>query len=125
MKNTKTILVVEDDASFSESLRKLLEKEGFSVLAAPSAEAAIETLKSASVHVIFLDLYLPGLNGMEFLERTAAPKRPPVVMLTAFGDWGIYVDAIEKGAVDCLAKPVKRQELLRVLQKALGEPLSA
>jgi DNA-binding response OmpR family regulator len=125
MKNMKTILVVEDDVSFSESLKKLLEKEGFAVLLAPTAEEAIETIKNPRVSLVLLDLYLPGLNGMEFLDKTASLKRPPIVMLTAFGDWGIYVDAIEKGALDCLAKPVKRQELLRVLQKALGEQMCA
>ncbi|MBI4550178.1 MAG: response regulator [Candidatus Omnitrophica bacterium] len=116
---SKSILVIEDDDSFRESLKKLLEKEGYHVLEADSGEAGMEILKRGRPDLILLDLYLGGITGLEFLERTARPDRPPVIMLTAFGDWGIYADAMAKGACDCIAKPVKKSDLMSVIGEAM------
>ena len=114
----KTILLVEDDESFRESVRKLLEKESFQVVEASSGEEGIELLRKGPIDLVILDLYLGGMNGLEFLDRTQRPGRPPVIMLTAFGDWGIYTDAVARGAVDCVAKPVKRNDLMAVIAGA-------
>ena len=118
MKTQKTVLLVEDDESFRESVKKLLEKENLRVFEASSGEEAIEILKTdRMIDLVLLDLYLEGMTGMEFLARTQSVDRPPVIMLTAFGDWGIYTDAVAKGALDCLPKPIKRYDLLTVIKK--------
>jgi len=117
----KTILLVEDDHSFRESLRKLLEKEGLQILEAESGPEGIETLKKEKVDLVILDFYLGGMNGLQFLEKTMNPSRPPVIVLTAFGDWGIYTEVVAKGAVDCLPKPIKRHELMAVVAGALSK----
>ncbi len=124
MEVKKIILVVEDDESFRESLRKLLEKEGFEVREASSGEEGIERLQANSIDLVLLDLYLGGITGLEFLDKTKSAKRPPVILLTAFGDWGIYSDAVARGAVDCLPKPIKRGELMAVVTRALGKQSS-
>lgn len=81
----------------------------------------IEILEKEKVDLVILDFYLGGMNGLEFLERTMSPARPPVVVLTAFGDWGIYTEVVAKGAVDCLPKPIKRNELMAVVAGALSK----
>jgi len=117
----KTILLVEDDPSFRESLRKLFEKEGLRILEAESGPEGIETLKKERVDLVILDFYLGGMNGLQFLEKTMNPGRPPVIVLTAFGDWEIYTEVVAKGAVDCLPKPIKRNELMAVVAGALSK----
>jgi DNA-binding response OmpR family regulator len=124
MENQKTVLLVEDDESFRESLRKLLAKEGFEVLEASSGEEGMELLEKHRIDLIVLDLYLGGMTGMEFLEKTLRPGRPPVVMVTAFGDWNVYSDALALGAVDCLAKPVKRNDLMSVIAGVFDRKLA-
>jgi len=115
----KTILLVEDDRSFRESLKKLLRKEGFQILEAESGADGMELLKKEKVDLVMLDYYLGGMNGLQFLEKTKGPERPPVIILTAFGDWGIYSEVVAKGARDCLLKPVKRNELMAVVEATL------
>lgn len=115
----KKILLVEDDKSFRESLKKLLQKEGFQILEAESGADGMELLKKDKVDLVILDYYLGGMNGLQFLEKTKTPDRPPVIILTAFGDWGIYSEVVAKGAKDCLLKPVKRTELMAVVEAAL------
>ena len=124
MKAKKAILLVEDDHSFRMSLKKLLEREGFQVLEADSGQAGIEILKRESVDLVILDFYLGGMNGLQFLEKTMSPNRPPVVILTAFGDWGIYTEVVARGAVDCLPKPIKRHELMAVVEGALAKGMA-
>lgn len=121
MEIQKTVLLVEDDKSFRESVKRLLEKEGMRILEAASGEEGIEILKTDRViDLVLLDLYLGGMNGMEFLDKTR-DERPPVIMLTAFGDCGIYDDAVGKGAVDCIPKPVKKQDLVEVIHRVFEE----
>jgi DNA-binding NtrC family response regulator len=117
----KTVLLIEDDASFRESMRKVLEREGFQIMEAESAEAGIEILEHLPVDLILLDLYLGEMSGLEFLEKTKGMGRPPVIMITAYGDWDIYTAAVARGAVDCLPKPVKRNELLEVISTTLAK----
>ncbi len=121
MKTKKCVLVVEDDESFRESVKKLLEKEGFEVREACSGEEGVEILGKDSIDLVLLDLYLGGMTGLEFLDKTKNPLRPPVILLTAFGDWGIYSDAVARGAVDCIPKPIKRNELMALVNGTLAK----
>ena len=118
----KKVLLVEDDRSFRESLKKLLQKEGFQISEAESGLEGIALLKTEKIDLVILDYYLGGMNGLQFLEKTQHPDRPPVIILTAFGDWGIYSEVVAKGAKDCLLKPVKRNELMAVVEATLTFP---
>ncbi len=113
----KTVLLVEDDKSFRGSLRKLLEKEGIRVLEAFSGEEGIEILKSdRMIDLVLLDLSLGGITGMEFLEKTREIA-PPVIMLTAFTELENCIHAAGKGAAGFIPKPVKRQELMKLIHQ--------
>lgn len=115
----KSILLVEDDESFRLSLKKLLHKEGYKILDAESGENGLLILKQENVDLVILDYYLGRMNGMQFLEKMKSTGHPPVIVLTAFGDWALYREMVAKGALDCLPKPVKRNELLSVVEGAL------
>ena len=114
-----TVLIVEDDEAFRTSLKTLFEREGFTTLEAGSGHEAVTLLGKEAVNLVILDYYLGDMTGLEFLGVTEGLSRVPVIVLTAFGDWGIYGDVIARGAVDCIAKPVKREALMRVVKTAL------
>ena len=100
----KKILVIDDDAE----MRRLLNRifcDDYEVLLAPDSEKGLELLKSDTPHLILLDLVMPGMNGIDFLDALAGEKyRPPVVMLTSVEDVEIATSAIAKGAVEYVSK---------------------
>ena len=100
----KKILVIDDDAE----MRRLLNRifcDDYEVLLAPDSEKGLELLKSGTPHLILLDLVMPGMNGIDFLDALASEKyRPPVVMLTSVEDVDIATSAIAKGAVEYVSK---------------------
>lgn len=113
----KTVLLVEDDKSFRESVRKLLEKEGIRVLETSSGEEGIEILRSdRMIDLVLLDFCLSGITGMEFLEKTG-DIAPPVIMLTAFTELENCIHASNRGAAGFVPKPVKRQELMGLIHQ--------
>lgn len=109
------ILVVDDDASVRTLLRRLLERAGYSVEEAATAEAGFATIRSAPPDLVFLDLQLPDRSGhsvLEELRSDPATRLLPVVMLTGFASSEEKVRAYELGVTDFLAKPFSPEELL-------------
>ena len=100
----KKILIVDDDAE----MRRLLNRifcDDYDVLLAPDSEKGLELLKTDNPHLILLDLVMPGMNGIDFLDSMACEKyRPPVVMLTSVEDVDIATSAIAKGAIEYVSK---------------------
>ena len=94
------ILVVDDDSSLKDTLSKVLQKEGYETGTASSAEEALELLKKESFDLTITDLYMPYLKGIELMEEIKKIVPIPVIIMTAFGDWGTYNDAMKKGAFD-------------------------
>ena len=108
---TRHALVVEDDDQSADLVRLLLESEGFSVLRAASAEAALLLATQQELSLITLDLQLPGMDGWEFLMRirdVAALGKVPVVIIAAIADANI---ALAGGAAAVLQKPITRAQL--------------
>lgn len=104
-------LVVEDDDLAADLVRLLLEAEGFSVLRAASAEAALQLAPQQALSLITLDLQLPGMDGWEFLQRIrerADMARVPVVIIAGAADATM---AISGGAAAVLQKPISRAQL--------------
>jgi len=109
------ILVVDDDASVRTLLRRLLERAGYSVEEAPTAEAGLATIRTDPPDLVFLDLQLPDRSGHSVLEEirsNPATRLLPVVMLTGFASSEDKVRAYELGVTDFLAKPFSPDELL-------------
>jgi two-component system response regulator AtoC len=113
------ILIVDDEPGVRESLRMVL-KERFDVLAAASGDAALELLNSESVDVLLLDLLMPGLDGLEVLERIKQRgTTPQVIMLTATKTVKTAVTAMKLGAFDYITKPFDVEELLLIVDRAV------
>ncbi len=116
----RRILLVEDDEVFLRPLQRTLERAGYEVLPAPSAEDALEALKAEDVDVVLTDKRLPGLDGVELVRRMKAdhPDLAAVVM-TAHGTIESAVEAMRLGAEDYLVKPFEAAELLVVIRRSI------
>ncbi|MBI4950484.1 MAG: sigma-54-dependent Fis family transcriptional regulator [Myxococcales bacterium] len=115
------VVVVDDDAAVGTGLSDLLRQAGFDTRYLSSAAQALELLATSPVEVVVTDLRMPGMDGMQLLERVKA--RAPeiaVVMITAFGSVPLAVKAMQAGACDFILKPFEREEVVRAVGKALA-----
>ncbi len=113
--NAATLLVVDDDASERERLRRTFEEAGHRVITAPDAPSALRLLHKEQCDLIVLDVEMPGLSGLalcRLLRAQPATKQLPIVILSASDDEGRRVDAFAAGADDYILKPSSPRELL-------------
>ena len=103
MTTPRTILLVDDDGNFRRVLEYQLQEDGYRVLTAPSAAAALQQFKAEDVDVVLTDVKMPVSDGMDLLARLKA-LRPdlPVIVLTAHGSIGSAVVAMKLGAFEYL-----------------------
>jgi two-component system KDP operon response regulator KdpE len=114
-----TILVVDDDPQLRRFLRTTLAGHGHTIAEAGSVAEAIDAIGRVHPHVILLDLGLPDGDGMAVLRRFPADTRPPVIVLSARGQEGDKVTALDAGAEDYLTKPFGAGELLARIRVVL------
>jgi two-component system nitrogen regulation response regulator NtrX len=115
-----SVLVVDDERDIRETLRGILEDEGYKVLLAESGEAGLEQLKNRSCDVVLLDIWLPGMDGLDTLERIRQSEgAPEVVMISGHGNVETAVRATKLGAFDFLEKPLSLDKTLIVIKNAL------
>ena len=115
-----TILIIDDEPAHRLMLRAVLGDAGFKVLEADNGSAGLHLVRTKNIDAILLDMRMPGLTGLEVLQRLQEGHAfPPVIMLTAFGNVGSAVEAMKAGAFDYLTKPADNDELLAVVQKAI------
>ncbi len=114
------ILVVDDEVNIRGALVTLLEKKGYQVRGAGTAEDALEQLEAAPADLVLTDLRMPGIGGMEFLRRLKDTwPDTAVVVMTAYGSIDTAVEAMRHGAYDYLTKPIDRERFPIVVEKAL------
>jgi two-component system response regulator HydG len=120
MAEPATLLVADDDPGLRESLERTLTREGYRVVLASDGRAALERVQAGGVDLIVTDLRMPGLTGLELL-RAAKAIMPDVdvILLTAFGTVEEAVKAMKDGAYDFLTKPFRREQLIKLVDKAL------
>ncbi len=119
-KSAIRVMVVEDEISQRTVIGDILLDEGYSVDLAESGERALELLEKGSYQAVVTDLKMPGVDGIQVLERAiAADENTVVVLVTAYGTVDTAVTAMKYGATDYLNKPLRKDELLIVLEKAL------
>lgn len=113
-----TILVVDDDPDLRGSLAEVLRNAGYAVATAHDGSSALVVLQAIAADLILVDLTMPGMGGLEFLERWSAEPRSggPVVLMTG-GD-GVGVPAPDH--VTMLAKPFSVEHLLDVVQRSVA-----
>ena len=113
------ILVVEDEASFSEALSYVLGKEGFEVTVADTGDGAIAAFDKTGADLVLLDLMLPGLSGTEVCKQLRARSNVPIIMLTAKDTEVDKVVGLELGADDYVTKPYSKAELVARIKAVL------
>ncbi len=113
------ILVVEDEASFSDALAYLLGREGFDVSVADTGTRAIEEFDRHGADLVLLDLMLPGLPGTEVCRQLRTRSNVPVIMLTAKDTEVDKVVGLELGADDYVTKPYSSRELVARIRAVL------
>ncbi len=116
------LLIVEDEDTLCESLKRVFTKEGYETDIADSAEAAFELLKDKTYDLIITDIILPGISGIELLSRYK--KQNPeqkVVIMTAYASMETAVEALKAGACDFIIKPLMHDEMKRIVKKALSK----
>lgn len=118
----KNVLVVDDEEVIRSICSRSLEKKGFNVAMAENGINALEVIRDGSIEIVFTDLKMPMMNGMELLE---AVKRDfphiEVVIMTAFATIESGVDAMKKGAYDFILKPVKPDQIRVVADKCMDK----
>ncbi len=113
------LLVVDDERDICLSLRGILEDEGYKVEDVPDGESALEKMDEET-DVVFLDIWLPGMDGLEVLERLRSDfPDTVVVMISGHGSIETAVKAIKQGAFDFIEKPLSLEKVLVTVDKAL------
>jgi len=118
----RRILVVDDEPGIRQSLSGVLEDEGYEVEAVESGEACLAAVPGAGFELVMLDIWLPGIDGMEVLARIqemALPERPLVVVISGHGSIEAAVKATKLGAFDFLEKPLSIAKVSVVVKNAL------
>ncbi len=115
------VLIIEDEVVLAKNIRLYLERSGFDARTAESAEDGIQQIREFRPDLILLDYQLPGRNGLDFLADVHRHDPGiPVVMLTGQASIDMAVEAMKRGAVDFLSKPVALGNLKLLIDKILG-----
>ncbi|MGX9936412.1 response regulator transcription factor [Advenella kashmirensis] len=126
MNNPSSIVyIVDDDEAVRDSLRWLLEANGYQVVAFDSAEKFLEGYNPNVISVLIADVRMPGMSGLELQETLVARKATiPVVFITGHGDVPMAVSTMKKGAVDFLEKPFNEADLREIIARMLEQAVS-
>jgi DNA-binding response OmpR family regulator len=113
----RKILIVDDDVDIVRIVSTMLEGQGWQVLDAYRGEDALRIVREQRPDLVLLDIMMPGMNGIEVLReaRRLAPGMR-VIMTTAFGDVGSYLESMDLGACEYINKPFETGELLAMIR---------
>lgn len=114
------ILIVDDESGIRQSLKGVLEDEGYKVAEAESGEACLELLRKHTFDAIFLDIWLPGMDGLDTLQKIKdTDQSAAVIMISGHGTIETAVRATKLGAFDFLEKPLSLEKTLILLKNAI------
>ena len=114
------ILVIDDEAAIRDSLRMTLEYEGYEVLLAATGQEGLALAERESPDLVLLDVKMPGMDGLDVLERLRAMTDTlPVIVVSGHGTISTAVEATKKGAFDFIEKPFASERVLVSLRNAL------
>lgn len=114
------VLIVDDEGSIRQSLSDIFRDEGYYVLTSSSGEEAVELVKEHNPDLILLDIWLPGIDGIQTLEEIKGLKPDiPIIMISGHGNIELAVRATKMGAYDFLEKPLSLERVLLVSNRAL------
>src|SRR5271170_6627719 len=114
------VLIVDDEAGIRDSLAGILQDEGYSASAVGSGEACLDLMRKTAFDVVLLDIWLPGVDGLDTLERIRELDNPPeVIMISGHGTIETAVRATKLGAYDFLEKPLSIDKTLILIKHAI------
>lgn len=121
MKYTGKVLIIDDEVVLRQTLARVLQQAGFEATSAENADQALAFLKSTPFDLVYLDLRMPGLHGLDVL-KLIHEQYPvlPVILFTAQPDINSAVEALRNGATDYLLKPLKPQVIIERTQSILA-----
>ncbi len=116
------ILVIDDEEEIRESLKRFLEYDGYECLSAPSGQTGLARVEQGDPDLVFLDIKMPGMDGLEVLRRIRERDESlPVVVISGHGDVGTAVEATKLGAFDFLEKPLESKRVTVTIRNALRQ----
>jgi len=114
-----TILVVDDDAYILDFVSGLLRESGYRIFTSGNVSDAIAAMREQGADIVLSDIRMPGLSGMELLEKIhGVNPDAPVILMTAYAELQTAIDAVKQGAFDFITKPFKSDYLIASLEKA-------
>jgi len=114
------ILIIDDEAGILDTVSGILEDEGYTTLTAKDAETAIEILDKEEVDLVFLDVWLPKMSGIEAIKKIKEKDfHIPVIMISGHGNVEVAVQAVKLGAFDFLEKPLSMERIILTAERAL------
>lgn len=115
-----TVFIVDDEAANRELFSELLNSVDISYACFSSAQDFLDGFDAQTPGCILLDVRMPGMSGLELQRKLREDEVPhPVIIVTAHGDVSIAIEAMKAGAFDFMEKPIRNQELLEIVQRAL------
>jgi len=117
---TRKIFIIDDEEPLRKVLNTHLTKEGFNVIGSAGGAEVFETLRSDSFDLVICDIKMPDVDGSRILEFVRTNhETTPIVMLTGFTDIAVAIGIMKKGAFDYLMKPVRKEDLMTTIRRAL------
>jgi DNA-binding response OmpR family regulator len=122
MKQSGHILIIDDEAALRQTLARILQQAGYEVTTAESGEIALSLIAATKFDMVYMDLRMPGMHGLEVLKRIHASRIDlPVILFTAQPDVNSAVEALRLGATDYMLKPLRPQVLIERTQDILSQ----
>lgn len=115
------VLVVDDEHAICDTLGWILEKEGYNVKIAMDFESASELIKKNDYDIYFLDLVLPGGNGIDLIKTIKElDKKGVIIVITGYPNIPTLIDSIRLDAFDYIKKPINKEDLKNIIKLALA-----
>jgi DNA-binding NtrC family response regulator len=117
------VLVVDDERTIRETLKEILEDEGFEVFTEELGSRVLERVRELSPDILILDLFLPGISGMEVLKKMneeGLTDKVSVIIVSGHGTVETAVRAMKLGAFDFIEKPIKYEKFFNAIQSAVS-----
>jgi CheY-like chemotaxis protein len=127
VRSTTRILVIDDDACVSTAIQAILARHRCETVVAARAHAGIHTFQSTEFDVVIVDLFMPGMNGLDTIARIRTESEVPIIAISGFqlrnaldADQDFFAMAIMRGATTCLRKPFSPPQLVAAIDRAVG-----